>query len=322
MGEFDLIKQYFTRSNLDRADVVLAVGDDCAVTTIESHQQLVITTDTLVCGTHFLADIDPYDLGYKSVAVNLSDVASMGAKPTWVSLALTLPSVNEIWLTEFSRGLFEILDRYNVSLIGGDTTKGHLSITLTAQGILNKDSGLFRHKAKEGDFIFVSGTLGDSAAGLALLLNRPQNDYSVSQHNLLQRHLRPTPRVELGQALIGYSNCAIDISDGLLADLGHILKRSQVGATIELDKLPLSQNLIENYSLEQAETFALSGGEDYELCFTAAKEQREAMERALAKQGIAVICIGQVTEQTQGLVLTRNGEKVELPTRAGFNHFG
>ncbi|MDH2999048.1 thiamine-phosphate kinase [Pasteurellaceae bacterium LFhippo2] len=322
MGEFDLIKQYFTRSNLNRADIVLAVGDDCAITAIEPHQQLAITTDTLVCGTHFLADIDPYDLGHKSVAVNLSDIASMGAKPTWVSLALTLPSVNETWLAEFSRGLFDILDRHNVALIGGDTTKGHLSITLTAQGVINKGSGLFRHNAKVGDFIFVSGTLGDSAAGLELLLNKSQQDYSSSQRQLLQRHLRPTPRVELGQILTSYSQCAIDISDGLLADLGHILKRSQVGATIELEKLPLSQNLVENYSLDQAEKFALTGGEDYELCFTVSPNQRGAMEQALTEQGISVTCVGQITEQEQGLVLTRNGEKIDLPTRVGFNHFG
>ena len=203
MGEFDLIKRYFSRKSLQN-DVVLSVGDDCAITSISTGYQLAITTDTLVEGTHFLPSISPADLAYKSVAVNLSDLAAMGATPTWMSLALTLSEIKEAWLAEFSQSLFAILDRYGVSLIGGDTTKGPLSITLTAQGFLPENQGLFRHQAKVGDWIFVSGFLGDSAAGLDLLLKNRKIE-NESDRYLIQRHLRPTPRVERGLALRSFS---------------------------------------------------------------------------------------------------------------------
>ena len=320
MGEFDLIKRYFSRKSLQN-DVSLSVGDDCAITSIPSGYQLAITTDTLVEGTHFLPSISPADLAYKSVAVNLSDLAAMGATPAWVSLALTLPEIKEEWLAEFSQSLFAILDRYGVSLIGGDTTKGSLSITLTAQGFLPENQGLFRHQAKVGDWIFVSGFLGDSAAGLDLLLKNRKIE-NESDRYLIQRHLRPTPRVELGLALRSFSCCALDISDGLLADLEHILERSQVGAEIYLENLPLSRHLCTQYEQTQAEKFALTGGEDYELCFTVSEEKREEMEQVLRSQGIKVTCIGKILPQTNGLNLLKNGEKVALPAHCGFDHFG
>ena len=320
MGEFDLIKRYFSRKSLQN-DVILSVGDDCAITSIPTGYQLAITTDTLVEGTHFLPSISPTDLAYKSVAVNLSDLAAMGATPAWVSLALTLPEIKEEWLAEFSQSLFAILARYGVSLIGGDTTKGSLSITLTAQGSLPENQGLFRHQAKVGDWIFVSGFLGDSAAGLDLLLKNRKIE-NESDRYLIQRHLRPTPRVELGLALRSFSCCALDISDGLLADLGHILERSQVGAEIYLENLPLSRHLCTQYEQTQAEKFALTGGEDYELCFTVSEEKREEMEQVLRSQGIKVTCIGKILPQTSGLNLLKNGEKVALPAHCGFDHFG
>ena len=320
MGEFDLIKRYFLRKSLQN-DVILSVGDDCAITSIPTGYQLAITTDTLVEGTHFLPSISPADLAYKSVAVNLSDLAAMGAMPTWMSLALTLPEIKEAWLAEFSQSLFAILDRYGVSLIGGDTTKGSLSITLTAQGFLPENKGLFRHQAKVGDWIFVSGFLGDSAAGLDLLLQNRKIE-NESDRYLIQRHLRPTPRVELGLALRSFSCCALDISDGLLADLGHILERSQVGAEIYLENLPLSRHLCTQYEQTQAEILALTGGEDYELCFTVSEEKREEMEQVLRSQGIKVTCIGKILPQTSGLNLLKNGEKVALPAHCGFDHFG
>ena len=320
MGEFDLIKRYFLRKSLQN-DVILSVGDDCAITSIPTGYQLAITTDTLVEGTHFLPSISPADLAYKSVAVNLSDLAAMGATPAWMSLALTLPEIKEEWLAEFSQSLFAILDRYGVSLIGGDTTKGSLSITLTAQGFLPENQGLFRHQAKVGDWIFVSGFLGDSAAGLDLLLKNRKIE-NESDRYLIQRHLRPTPRVELGLALRSFSCCALDISDGLLADLGHILERSQVGAEIYLENLPLSRHLCTQYEQTQAEKFALTGGEDYELCFTVSEEKREEMEQVLRSQGIKVTCIGKILPQTSGLNLLKNGEKVPLPAHCRFDHFG
>ena len=319
MGEFDLIKRYFSRKSLQN-DVSLSVGDDCAITSIPSGYQLAITTDTLVEGTHFLPSISPADLAYKSVAVNLSDLAAMGATPTWMSLALTLPEIKEAWLAEFSQSLFAILDRYGVSLIGGDTTKGPLSITLTAQGFLPKNQGLFRHQAKVGDWIFVSGFLGDSAAGLDLLLQNRKIE-NESDRYFIQRHLHPTPRVELGLALRAFSCCALDISDGLLADLEHILERSQVGAEIYLENLPLSHHLCTQYEQTQAEKFALTGGEDYELCFTVSEEKRKEMEQVLRSQGIKVTCIGQILPATSGLNLLKNGKKIALPTHIGFDHF-
>lgn len=319
MGEFDLIKRYFLRKSLQN-DVILSVGDDCAITSIPTGYQLAITTDTLVEGTHFLPSISPADLAYKSVAVNLSDLAAMGATPAWVSLALTLPEIKEEWLAEFSQSLFAILDRYGVSLIGGDTTKGPLSITLTAQGFLPENQGLFRHQAKVGDWIFISGFLGDSAAGLDLLLQNRKIE-NESDRYFIQRHLHPTPRVELGLALRSFSCCALDISDGLLADLGHILERSQVGAEIYLENLPLSRHLCTQYEQTQAEKFALTGGEDYELCFTVSEEKREEMEQVLRSQGIKVTCIGKILPQTSGLNLLKNGKKMALPTHIGFDHF-
>ncbi|QHB17434.1 thiamine-phosphate kinase [Mannheimia pernigra] len=324
MGEFDIIERYFNASQRPaRRDVVLAIGDDCAVTSLKLNQQLVITTDTLVCGTHFLPTISAADLAYKCVAVNLSDLASMGAEPAWISLALTLPEINHNWLAEFSEHLFNILDHYNVDLIGGDTTKGHLSLTLTAQGIVPQDKALFRHNAKIGDWIYVSGTLGDSAGGLQLLLNQKTDNvnWNKDESYLIQRHLRPTPRVLLGLTIASIANAAIDISDGLLSDLGHILKRSRCGAVINLDDLPLSESLLNCYSKEKAEQFALSGGEDYELCFTVHNDNKQKLEKALTNIGVNYTCIGQIRSAKEGLTLLRHNEAVRLPAKSGFDHF-
>lgn len=324
MGEFDIIERYFNASQRPaRRDVVLAIGDDCAVTSLKLNQQLAITTDTLVCGTHFLPTISAADLAYKCVAVNLSDLASMGAEPAWISLALTLPEINHNWLAEFSKHLFNILDHYNVDLIGGDTTKGHLSLTLTAQGIVPQDKALFRHNAKIGDWIYVSGTLGDSAGGLQLLLNQKTDNvnWNKDESYLIQRHLRPTPRVLLGLTIASIANAAIDISDGLLSDLGHILKRSHCGAVINLDDLPLSESLLNCYSKEKAEQFALSGGEDYELCFTVHNDNKQKLEKALTNIGVNYTCIGQIRSAKEGLTLLRHNEAVRLPAKSGFDHF-
>ncbi|QLD33451.1 thiamine-phosphate kinase [Mannheimia varigena] len=324
MGEFDIIDRYFNASQRPpRKDVLLSIGDDCAVTSLKPNQQLAITTDTLVCGTHFLPTTSPADLAYKSVAVNLSDLASMGAEPAWISLALTLPEIDHDWLAEFSEHFFDILDHYNVDLIGGDTTKGHLSLTLTAQGIVPQDKGLFRHNAKVGDWIYISGTLGDSAAGLQLLLKQKTDNFNWNKDEsyLIQRHLRPTPRVLLGLTIASIANAAIDVSDGLLSDLGHILKRSNCGAVLNLDDLPLSESLLNCYSKEEAEHFALSGGEDYELCFTVHNDNKQKLEKALANIGVSYTCIGQIRSAKEGLTVLRNNESVALPAQRGFDHF-
>ncbi|KGQ35387.1 thiamine monophosphate kinase [Gallibacterium anatis] len=319
-GEFDIIRRYFSASTRQpRRDVLLSVGDDCAITEIKPNRRLALTTDTLVEGTHFLPSISAADLAYKAVAVNLSDLAAMGAEPAWISLALTLPKIDEQWLSEFSQSLFQILDHYNVDLIGGDTTKGTLSLTITAHGLVAKDKILCRHTAKPGDWIYVSGTLGDSAAGLQLLLQQSkiEND---DQRYLLQRHLRPTPRVLMGMELAGIANAAIDLSDGLISDLQHILERSQCGAVIELDKLPLSKPLLNQFSLEQAQKFALAGGEDYELCFTVAETMRAKMEQTLRYLDVEYHCIGQIRANQQ-LQFTQYSQPIEVAVTHGFDHF-
>lgn len=324
MGEFDIIERYFNASQRPpRKDVLLAIGDDCAVTSLKPNQQLAITTDTMVCGTHFLPTISPKDLAYKSVATNLSDLASMGAEPAWISLALTLPEIDHQWLAEFSQSLFEILDHYNVDLIGGDTTSGHLSITITAQGIVPQDKGLFRHNAKVGDWIYVSGTLGDSAGGLKFLLDpqKAKGTWNSDENYLIQRHLRPTPRVLLGLTIGSIANAAIDISDGLLADLGHILKRSECGAVLNLEDLPISPSLLNCYSQSEAEQLALTGGEDYELCFTVPNDNKHKLEKALMNIGVSYTCIGQIRSAKEGLTLLRHNQAVEMPKQIGFDHF-
>ncbi|MFC0308522.1 thiamine-phosphate kinase [Gallibacterium trehalosifermentans] len=319
-GEFDIIRRYFACSNRQpRRDVLLSIGDDCAITEIKPNRRLAMTTDTLVEGTHFLPTISPADLAYKAVAVNLSDLAAMGAEPAWLSLALTMPNIDHQWLTEFSQSFFAILDHYNVELIGGDTTKGKLSLTITAHGLVAKEKILCRHNAKVGDWIYVSGTLGDSAAGLDLLLKQMPIE-NADQQYLLQRHLRPTPRVLMGMELAGIANAAIDLSDGLISDLQHILDRSQCGAVIELDKLPLSEQLLRQYPPEQALQFALAGGEDYELCFTVSEPQREKMERTLKYLGVAYHCIGQIRANKQ-LQFTQHHQPVEVTVSHGFDHF-
>ncbi|SPY33022.1 thiamine-phosphate kinase [Pasteurella canis] len=327
-GEFDLIQRYFTASSkrTARKDVIVSIGDDCAITELRQNQRLVITTDTMVENTHFLSTISPADLAYKAAVTNLSDLAAMGAEPAWVSLALTLPEVNEQWLSEFSQSFFDVLDHYNVDLIGGDTTKGPLSITITAHGIIAKGKALCRHSAKVGDWIYVSGTLGDSAAGLSLLL-AGKSAINSTEEFLIQRHLRPTPRVLLGLelAVSSLANSAIDISDGFIADLGHILERSQCGAVVDVDKLPLSPQLVSIFGLPKAEEFALTGGEDYELCFTVPDSNKAKLERALAYIGVEYTCVGQVRaispQNKKRIKFERNGVPIAMGLKSGFDHF-
>ena len=319
-GEFDLIARYFDRFRSNRRDVELGIGDDCALLTVAEKQLLAISTDTLVSGVHFLADIDPADLGYKSLAVNLSDLAAMGADPAWLSLALTLPNVNEDWLQAFSDSLFDQLNYYGMQLIGGDTTRGPLSLTLTIQGLIPEGRALTRAGARIGDWIYVTGTLGDSAAGLAILQNTLRVDDESDRAALIHRHLRPQPRVLQGQALRSLASSAIDISDGLISDLQHVLKASHCGARIELDALPYSEALKNQVDAEQALRWALSGGEDYELCFTVPEINRGTLDVALSNTGASNTSIGQIGPQAEGVKFFREGKVVDLDFR-GFDHF-
>ncbi|MCX8957978.1 thiamine-phosphate kinase [Erwinia psidii] len=318
-GEFELISRYFDRVTSSRRDVEKGIGDDCALLSLPEKQTLAISTDTLVEGVHFLRDIHPADLGYKALAVNLSDLAAMGADPAWLTLALTLPAVDEPWLKAFSDSLFELLDYYNMQLIGGDTTRGPLSMTLGIHGLVPQGRALKRSGARPGDWIYVTGTLGDSAAGLALLQHRIKiNDPSVHEA-LIKRHLRPMPRVLQGQALRDLASSAIDISDGLISDIGHILSASGCGARLNLEALPLSE-VLKHFEPDRALCWALSGGEDYELCFTVPEINRGALDVALGNSGVPFTCVGQIAPQSEGLVLLKNGKPVEN-TMQGFDHF-
>lgn len=319
-GEFDLIARYFNRYRTARRDVQLGIGDDCALLTVAEKQLLAVSTDTLVEGIHFLKTIDPADLGYKALAVNLSDLAAMGADPAWVSLALTLPEVNTDWLEAFSDSLFEQLNYYGMQLIGGDTTRGPLSMTLTIQGLIPMDRALTRGGASVGDWIFVTGSLGDSAAGLAILLEQLEVKNAEHRDTLLQRHLRPTARILQGQALRGFASSAIDISDGLISDLKHVLAASGCGARLDLDALPLSPALLASVDHEQALKWALTGGEDYELCFTVPEINRGALDVALSHLGVDFTCVGQIAPLSEGMKFMRSGEPVELDWH-GFDHF-
>ena len=320
-GEFSLIARYFDRVRNARLDVETGIGDDCALLNIPEKQTLAISTDTLVVGNHFLPDIDPADLAHKALAVNLSDLAAMGADPAWLTLALTLPAVDEAWLAAFSDSLFELLNYYDMQLIGGDTTKGPLSMTLGIHGYVPTGRALKRSGAKHGDWIYVTGTPGDSAAGLAILQDRLQVEDDADADYLLARHLRPLPRVLQGQALRDLANAAIDLSDGLISDLGHILKASGCGARVDLDAMPFSDAMLRQVEPEQALRWALSGGEDYELCFTVPELNRGALDVALANLGARFTCIGQILPESEGLQFTREGKPVTLDFK-GYDHFG
>ncbi|EPM0390763.1 thiamine-phosphate kinase [Proteus mirabilis] len=320
-GEFSLIKQYFTSQPVKRKDVSTGIGDDCAILTVPEKQQVAISTDTLVSGIHFLPTISPEDLAYKALAVNISDLAAVGADPAWASLALTLPKVDNDWLETFSRSLFALAEYYSIQLIGGDTTKGPLSLTITIQGLVPQGMALLRSGAKIGDWIYVTGFLGDSAAGLAVLQNRLQPSQPESRDYFITRHLRPQPRLLQGQALRSLASAAIDISDGLISDLNHILTASGCGARINLDALPYSTAMKSQVSKEQAEIWALSGGEDYELCFTVPEINRGALDIALAHTGADFHCIGQIMPIAEGIRYLREGKEVH-PNLKGFDHFG
>lgn len=327
-GEFELIHQFFTQpQKVKRKDVILSIGDDCALLDVPQGKNLAITTDTMVENSHFYSNIAPQDLGYKAIATNLSDLAAMGAEPAWVSLALTLPKVDEQWLQAFSEGVFEILNEHHVALIGGDTTSGErISVTVTAQGFVEKQTALCRHQAKVGDLIYISGTIGDALAGFYLLQSLQEgkkNEVNFDEEYLIQRHFRPTPRVALGNTLLEQqiSYCALDLSDGLVGDLRHILTRSGKSAVINLEDLPCSKQLVKLYGREQAEKLALQGGEDYELCFTVSPQNKTLLEKYQAEFGVKVTCIGHITEpQSQPIVFHKNGKNMALQLNS-FEHF-
>lgn len=319
MKEFDLIGHYFKGSGYQRKDVVVGIGDDCAVTTVPENQQLAITTDTLVAGVHFLPDAPAKSVAHKTVAVNLSDLAAMGAEPAWISLSLSLPDIQTQWLDDFVSGLYELTQYYSVQLIGGDTVKGPMAITITAQGFIPPESQLTRNGAKPGDFVYVTGSLGDAGAGLDILQEK-LNVQGEARDVLINRHYFPTPRVAVGTALRRLATACIDVSDGLISDLQHILDASGCGATVHVDKLPLSRALTSAVEVEQARRYALTAGDDYELIFTVSEEQRGSLETSLASTNVRATCIGQLNGQSGSLVLRRNDEPYSKDGLAGYEH--
>lgn len=313
MSEFSLIDLLHQHICIARDDVLLGSGDDCAIVDVPAGFELAISTDTLIAGRHFPLDTSAHAIGYKSLAVNLSDLAAMGATPVWVSLALTLPSQDEQWLSDFATGFAELASEYNVQLIGGDTTQGELSITVTAMGLLPTGEGLRRTGAQVGDDIYISTTNGLGAAGFELAnaeaKSRPNLDY-------------PHPRVGLGQQLLKLATSCIDVSDGLLADLGHILKANAVGAAIQLDDLPESEQLA-GLAYADRLKMALCAGDEYELCFTAQPEQAGVIIELSEPLNLRTVKIGIIVAESGVNLYKPNGERYDpkLLGEHGYNHF-
>lgn len=317
MSEFDLIKQHFTRPT---HHTNLSVGDDAALISIATGMELAISADMLVAGTHFFADADPYKLGWKSLAVNVSDMAAMGAQPKWATLAIALPDNDDKWLSAFSLGFFACATEFNVDLIGGDTTRGPLNICVQIMGELPSGQAIKRSGAKVGDEIWVSGTLGNAALALAHMQNRLKLPEDVFEACAQALHT-PQPRVALGLALRGIANSAIDISDGLLADLGHILQASNVGATLQLSSIPHSAHLAaEALHDKRIINRTLAGGDDYELCFTAPAEKHSEIIKLSEKLALPLRHIGLITSNASLVVHDLNNEILDIK-ETGFDHF-
>jgi thiamine-monophosphate kinase len=318
MSEFDLIAQYFTRPSHPDNRAALGVGDDCALLTPAPGMQMAISSDMLVEGRHFFPDADPFSLGHKSLAVNLSDLAAMGARPLAFTLAFSLPQAQPEWLAPFSQGLFALADDYRCELIGGDTTKGPLNICITIFGEIPIGQALRRDAAQAGDDIWVSGTLGEARLALAAYRDELTLDAQSLSAAAARLHA-PTPRVALGLALREIAHAALDISDGLIGDLGHILERSQVGATLHVDALPTGP-ILQKQPRHIRRKFTLAGGDDYELCFTAPPSRRDAVLAAAHAAGTAVTLVGNI-EAIPGLrMLDADGAPLNLQL-ASFDHF-
>lgn len=306
LGEFELIQSIFQSLADGMAKThpldapILGIGDDCAIIAASEMDNLAVTSDMLIAGRHFFADADPYLLGRKSLAVNLSDLAAMGAKPTGFTLALALPEAQQKWLQSFAKGLFDVAKEFNCHLIGGDTCKGPLAISITAFGKIPRGQSILRSGAKVGDEIWVSNTVGDARLALAAARNEWPLNLNADEQSMINARLHsPTPRVELGMALRGIASAALDISDGLLGDLKHILKASGVNAEINIDAIPCS-SVLRKQSLEIRRLCSACGGDDYELCFTAHSSQNSYIEALSRQLNIPLTRIGSITNKKDG----------------------
>lgn len=321
MGEFELIRRYFCSPALQpaRRDVCLGIGDDCALISVPVGKQLAVSIDTSTAGVHFLPEASAHSIGWRALAVSLSDLAAMGAQPAWFTLALSLPEPDEAWLAEFAQGMADLAQRYGIALIGGDTTCGQLSMSVQVQGYVTQGAAWRRKGAKPGDIIYVSGTLGDAAAGLDLAKTRLAQGESLrvtsdARSPLLQSYLYPEPRLDLIPVLASRVSSAIDISDGLMADLGHILTASRVGARIDQKRVPLSTALCDYYGPQQALIAALGGGDDYQLCFTVSPQRRLELEVSAEQSGLTLYPIGVITAE-------KGVSGLSAVTSQGFDHF-
>jgi thiamine-monophosphate kinase len=314
MNEFELIDLLNKHNRVTREDVIEGIGDDCARVKVPDGYELVITTDTLIAGVHFPEGTSAHAIGFKSLAANLSDLASMGAEPAWVTLALSMPEANSEWLTKFAEGFYTLAEQYQVCLIGGDTTCGPLSITIQAHGFVPEGKAIRRSGAKEGDYICVTGTLGDAGYELMKLGGKAQIVGSVNRLNY------PLPRIEAGIALRDIATSAIDISDGLIADLGHILKASNVGARLTLEELPLSKTLQASKDPGMMLQLALTAGDDYELCFTIPEQHIKVVNDLQHKLNLPIKHIGNIQKQSGLRIYRKGGQPLEIAAD-GYDHF-
>jgi thiamine-monophosphate kinase len=313
--EFDLLARIRQRA-ATRSDVILGIGDDAAILSVPPGKQLVIAMDTLNSGVHFPVHTAPADIGWKALAVNLSDLAAMAATPAWCTLSLSLPQPDAAWLDEFLDGFLTLAVHHDIALIGGDTTRGPLSVCVTVHGLIDPRGALLRSGARIGDDVWVTGTLGDAAGAL-----RQWQAGGPSDAAMRMRLDRPTPRVEAGLRLAGIAHACIDISDGLVADLGHVCRASRVGVALDIDALPASDALLRSFDIEMRRELQTAGGDDYELCFTAPKTARLAVQDAMHASDLPVTRVGRITGDAGKLVL-RDGDGIEwLPPRAGYVHF-
>ncbi|TAH47564.1 MAG: thiamine-phosphate kinase [Betaproteobacteria bacterium] len=317
-SEFDLIRRHFDH---DAAHCDLAVGDDAALMRPRPGMQLAVSTDMLVAGTHFFADADPALLGWKTLAVNVSDLAAMGAEPRWALLAIALPAADEAWIAAFAGGLFECARAHDVDLVGGDTTRGPLNMTVTIIGEVPLGAAITRSGGRPGDDLWVSGQPGLAALGLAALRGEAKLDDDGRRRCLDALH-RPQPRVALGLALRGIASAMLDVSDGLLGDLGHILERSAVGAVVEVAALPLAPLLATGADAALARRCLLSGGDDYELLFTAPPAQRPAIQAIGRRLDLPLHRIGQLSGEPGALLLRETDGRLHPSAATGYDHFG
>ncbi|WP_407658840.1 thiamine-phosphate kinase [Methylococcus geothermalis] len=314
-GEFEIIRRFFSRQRVMHPETELGIGDDCAILNFAAETRLALTTDTLVAGVHFFPDADPMRLGHKALAVNLSDLAAMGARPRWALLALTLPENDPEWIAAFAQGFFGLAERHGVQLIGGDTTRGPLAITVQALGTAAGRSAVKRSGAQPGDAVYVTGGLG--LAGLGLKIR--QGAYDASDEEALDRLDVPEPRVGFGLRLPEFASACIDVSDGLAADLGHILEQSAVGAEVDWENLPLSAGVCRYVADSGDWEMPLVAGDDYELCFTAPAMKANAVTLAAEATGTRVSRIGTIRAGS-GLSVRRAGRPERL-WRSGYLHF-